>query len=43
MYFGADCSTLLTTEAEGGKFYVNGKEGELLSLLREAGFSALRV
>lgn len=42
-YKGMDISTLLEVEKCGGKFYVQGKERELLSILKDYDVNAVRI
>lgn len=43
MIFGADFSTLEETELQGGKFYQNGREVELVSCLASKGVTSARL
>lgn len=43
MFFGADFSSLEETEALGGRFYRDGRQGDLIGILRGAGISAARL
>ncbi len=40
---GMDVSTLIDLESEGAKFYDEGKEGELLSILKANGVNSIRI
>lgn len=41
--FGMDISTLEETEAQGGRFYDNGQEGDMLQILKKYGVSSVRL
>lgn len=43
MIKGADISTLVEVEKCGAKFYNNGKEGELLDILKSYGINSVRI